>query len=102
GDYTRDKRNIVSIRDGRKPGKLAFFVHFQKDNGDCSGELKGEADVRSPKIAVYRAQGNPCELEFLFDGNKVTLREVAACGSYRDIRCFFEGSFNRKKEIRKK
>ena len=89
GDYIKDKRNIVSIRDGKNATRLAFFVHFEKDNGDCSGELKGEAEIRTAKTAVFRATGNPCELEFSFEGNKVTMKELTACGSYRDIRLFF-------------
>ena len=102
GDYTKDKRNIISIRDGRNEGRLAFFVHFEKENGACTGELKGEAEIRSAKTAVFRASGNPCELEFTFESNRVTMKELAACGSYRDIRCFFDGSYSKKKEPKKK
>jgi hypothetical protein len=102
GDYTKDKRNIISIRDGRSEGRIAFFVHFEKENGECTGELKGEAEIRSAKTAVFRASGNPCELEFTFDANRVTMKELAACGSYRDIRCFFDGSYSRKKELKPK
>lgn len=102
GDYTKDKRNIISIRDGRNEGRLAFFVHFEKENGACSGELKGEAEIRTAKTAVFRASGNPCELEFTFVGNRVSMKEIAACGSYRDIRCFFDGSFSKKIEPKPK
>jgi hypothetical protein len=98
GDYIKDKRNYVSIRDGRNAASMLFFVHFEKDDGDCKGELKGEATLHGIKTAIYRANGNPCVLEFTFTGNVVTMKEEAACGSYRDIKCFFDGSFAKKKE----
>jgi hypothetical protein len=30
------------------------------------------------------------------------MKEVEGCGSYRDIKCFFEGSFPKKKEVKPK
>ena len=98
GDYRKDKRNIVSIRDGKNPSSLMFFVHFEKNNGECRGELKGEAQMHGTKTAIYRANGNPCVLEFTFSGNAVTMNEEEACGSYRDIICFFEGTYAKRKE----
>ncbi len=98
GDYIKDKRNYVSIRDGEKPSDILFFIHFEKDNGECVGELKGEAVMHGIKSALYRAVGNPCVLEFTLSGGTVSLKEQQACGSYRDIKCFFDGSFIKKKE----
>ena len=98
GDYIKDKRNYISVRDGKNSSVVQFFVHFEKNEGACMGELKGEAVISGPKTAVYRANGNPCVLELAFAGNRVTMKEVEACGSYRDIKCFFEGSFARKAE----
>lgn len=98
GDYIKDKRNYISVRDGSNASGLLFFIHFEKDNGDCKGELKGQATLHGQKTAVFKAIGNPCELEFTFSGNTVSMKETAACGSYRDIKCFFDGSFSRKKE----
>jgi len=102
GDYIKDKRNYVSIRDGRNANELLFFTHFEKDNGACTGELKGAATVNGSKSALFRANGNPCVLEFTFSGNNVSMKEVEACGSYRDITCFFDGSYQRKKEAKPK
>ena len=96
GDYIKDKRNYVSVRDGKDPSVLLFFVHFEKNGGECTGELKGEAVVSGAKSAIYRGIGNPCVLELSFNGNRLTLKETEACGSYRDIKCFFEGSYTRK------
>jgi hypothetical protein len=102
GDYVKDKRNYVSIRDGRNSNELLFFTHFEKNKGECTGELKGTATINGAKTALYRANGNPCVLEFSFQGNAVAMREVEACGSYRDITCFFDGSYQKKKEPKQK
>lgn len=98
GDYSRDKRNIIAIRDGKSPSQLRFFVHFEKDKGECRGELRGEATFIKPNIAVYRENGDPCVLQFTFSANSVSMQEVEGCGNYRDIKCFFEGSFPKKKK----
>jgi hypothetical protein len=95
GDYTKGKRNLVSIRDGRSANEFTFFIHFEKEEG-CTGELKGTALMTSSKTAVFRQSGNPCVLEFSFSGNSITLKEAEGCGSYRGARCLFEGSFSRK------
>src|SRR2546423_7932161 len=60
GDYVKDKRNYISVRDGKNPSVILFFIHFEKDNGECTGELKGEATFHGTKTAIYRANGNPC------------------------------------------
>jgi hypothetical protein len=100
-DYGTGKMNLVSIRDGRKADRVTFFVHFEKDNGECSGELKGEAIFTSPTVAEYREDGDPCVLKFNFSSSSVTLTEEA-CGSRRGLKCLFDGSFARKKEIKPK
>ncbi|HEX4852013.1 MAG TPA: hypothetical protein VFV08_14460, partial [Puia sp.] len=43
GDYVTDKLNFISVRDGKNSSYMNFFVHFEKDDGECKGELKGEA-----------------------------------------------------------
>lgn len=102
GDYIKDKRNYVSLRDGKKPSELLFFIHFEKDNGECMGELKGTALLHGTKTALYHAIGNPCVLELTLGTGSVSLKELEACGSYRDIKCFFDGSFKKKKEPKAK
>jgi hypothetical protein len=98
GDYSEDKRNIVSIRDGRDGSRFYFFVHFEKDNGDCKGELKGEAKFVSPGVARYRSYSDPCAVEFTFDAGGVSMKEQGGCGVHRDIKCFFEGYFQRRRD----
>lgn len=99
-DYTAGKMNLVSIRDGRKNDRLTFFIHFEKNNGDCTGELKGEAIIKPGNIAEYREAGDPCVLQFRFSSSSVTLKEIEGCGSRRGLRCSFDGSFVRKKYVK--
>lgn len=96
GDYRQDKRNLVSIRDGSKPGRLLFFIHFEKDGGACKGELKGEMSISGNHSGRFTENNGTCAIEFTFSGNTVRLKELEGCGSYRDIKCFFEGSYIRK------
>lgn len=102
GDYVKDKKNIVSIRDGRNPNELLAFVHFEKEETNCTGELKGGLLLTSGTTAVYRQGGDPCVLEFKFTPGGVTLREAEGCGSHRGFNCVFNGMYPRKKEAKTK
>jgi len=101
-DYGTGKMNLVSIRDGRKKDRLSFFIHFEKSKGECTGELKGEAIIKSPSMAEYREGGDPCVLQFRFTASAVTVKELEGCGSRRGLRCSFDGTYPRKKEIKPK
>jgi hypothetical protein len=98
GDYIQDKRNFISFRDGKNNSVLRFFVHFEKDNGNCKGELKGEARFVSSTVARYIASGDPCSLEFNFNEKNVHMKELEGCGNHRDIRCYFDGIYSKHKE----
>lgn len=98
GDYSQDKRNLISVRDGKDASRILFFVHFEKDNGECKGELKGQAKFISANTARYMANGDPCMVEFLFSAKGVSMKEREGCGNHRDIKCFFEGYFTKRKE----
>ncbi|HEY6900272.1 MAG TPA: hypothetical protein VI233_06505 [Puia sp.] len=102
GDYAQDKRNIVAVRDGRDASRFLFFVHFEKEEGTCKGELKGEAKFVSPGVARYKSYSDPCAIEFTFGPGGITLKEQGGCGVHRDIKCFFEGYYERRKEPRQK
>jgi hypothetical protein len=102
GDYIEDKRNFISFRDGKNNSVLRFFVHFEKDNGNCKGELKGEAKFISPTVLRYVANGDPCSLEFSFAEKNVRMKELEGCGNHRDIRCYFDGTYTRRKETNTK
>jgi len=99
-DYVSGKMNMVSIRDGRKNDRLTFFIHFEKNNGECSGELKGEAIIKSNNSAEYHEDGDPCVLKFTFSSSSVTLNEQEGCGAHRGLRCSFNGSFPKKKYVK--
>jgi hypothetical protein len=58
--------------------------------------LKGEAVVAGNNIIRYTERGNPCALDFVFNGKNVSMKEKGGCGSHRDIKCFFEGIYTRK------
>ena len=102
GDYPKDKKNFISFRDGRTPSQILFFAHFEKDAGQCVGELKGAAHFTSPKTASFKENGSPCTVEFTFGVSSVTMKEIEGCGSFRDIKCFFDGVYPKKKEIKAK
>ena len=100
GDYVAGKMNLVSIRDGRRADRVTFFVHFEKREGACIGELKGEAFWRSATKAEYRQDGDPCVLTFTFTKSSVSLKEHN-CGSRRGPDCIFDGQFIKTKNSKK-
>lgn len=96
GDYYLDKKNLVSVRNGRNENMLNVFIHLSKNEGACSGELKGEV-LLSGNIASFRQSGNPCVVELKFSNKSVTLKEEGGCGSSRGIDCLFDGTYTKKK-----
>jgi hypothetical protein len=96
GDYLKDKKNFVSIRDGRSSNEVLFFIHIEK--GDCSGEVKGTLLMTASNRAVYRQAGDPCQLALQFSGSALTVKEGGGCGSRRGLDCSFDGSYIRKKD----
>lgn len=101
-DYIKDKMNLVSIRDHKEQGKLHFFIHIDKNNGECTGELKGVASFTSANSALYKQQGDACSLQFNFSSSSISVKEVEPCGAHRGVKCSFDGSFPRKKEVKPK
>lgn len=101
GDYVADSRNFVSVRDGKNPSEVSIFIHFEKNKGECNGELKGKARFISGTVAQYYEPGNPCTIQLSFSNVRVTMKETRGCGSYRDIKCYFEGTYLKKKEKKK-
>jgi hypothetical protein len=96
GDYKKDKLNFISVRDGGKPGKLNFFIHIEKPNGNCEGSLRGDMIAVKPKVYHYSKADDHCTLEFTFSGkNNVQVRELEACGNHRGVRCSFDGKFRK-------
>jgi len=101
-DYIKDKLNLVSIRDHKEQGKFHFFIHIDRNNGECDGELKGVARFTSANTALYQQQGDACSLQFNFSSSSVSIKETEPCGAHRGVKCSFDGSFPRKKEAKPK
>lgn len=102
GDYVKGNKNLVSVRDGKKPNEYLFFVYFENGNEEepCGGELRGRMTMVSEKLGVYQGEGDPCKLDFSFAGNKVTVKESGSCGNFRGIKCFFNDTYTKKKEVK--
>ncbi len=98
GDYTKDKTNFISVRDGNIAGRYTFFIHFEKSNDDCTGELKGTLLMVSANKAVFQQSGDPCLIDFTFEKNAVKVKERGSCGNHRGITCLFDDSYKKKKE----
>lgn len=96
-DYDEDQRNFISLRDGKNTNSYSFFIHFEKNEGTCIGELKGEFKMKDLVTAQYRFNGDPCIIDFKFEGNQISLKEEGSCGNHRGIKCFFDDQFKRKK-----
>ncbi len=101
-DYSSEKNNLVSIRDGKKANQFIFFIRFEKEKGQCNGELKGEAKFTGKNTAEYKENGDPCVMQFIFSAASVTVKEVDGCGSHRGLRCSFDGNYTKKKYIKPK
>jgi hypothetical protein len=101
-DYIKDKMNLVSIRDDSKAGKINFFIHFDRNEGECTGELKGVANFTAANTAIYQQPGDACSIQFNFSSSSVSLKEIQACGAHRGVKCSFDGSYPRKKEAKQK
>lgn len=98
GDYEKDKTNFISVRDGNVPNKYTFFLHFEKNKGDCTGELKGILTLVDATKAVFQQSGDPCVIDFSFEKNSVKVKERGSCGNHRGITCLFDDSYRKKKE----
>ena len=102
GDYYKNDKNLVAVRDGRYANQILVYIHTENKSRDCIGELKGEFVMTGTNTAVYRLGGDPCVLSLTFSGNSISLNEERGCGNYRGLDCPFTGSFTRKKEESKK
>jgi hypothetical protein len=102
GDYVKNDKNYISIRDGKDLNTYLFFIHFEKDKGSCVGELKGEFKLKTGTTAIYLQNGDPCVIDFNFSGNYVNVKEQGSCGNHRGIKCFFDDAYRKKREAKTK
>ena len=101
GEYATDKQNFMSIRDGKDANTYMFFIHFEKKEGTCVGELKGQMKMVDAATGIYSQAGDPCIIDFNFEGNEVTLKEKGSCGNRRGMECYFDDTFIKRKEAKK-
>jgi len=97
GDYITDKKNFISVRDGKNSHTYIFFIHFEKNKATCVGELKGEMNLVNETNAVYQESGDPCVINFKFTTSAIKVKEEGNCGNYRGINCPFDFTFKKKK-----
>ncbi len=102
GNYVQNDKNFIALRDGSKPNTYLFFIHFEKNNGTCIGELKGEIKIKDENEGIYTESNDPCLIDFKFNRNEITVKEQGSCGNYRGIKCYFNDSYTKKKEVTKK
>lgn len=101
GDYIADKKNFISVRDGKNATSYTFFIHFEK-NAACTGELKGTMSLTDEKNAVFTESGDPCVINFKFTTSSINIKEQGNCGNHRGITCPFDFTFKKKKSEKKK
>lgn len=102
GDYIQDKRNYISIRDGKNQHTYIFFIHFEKGKDNCTGELKGQMRLVNETNAVYQESGDPCVIHFKFTATSIKINEEGNCGNYRGITCPFDFNFKKNKQAKGK
>ncbi|MEN9696614.1 MAG: hypothetical protein RLZ56_35 [Bacteroidota bacterium] len=101
GNYGADGKNFISLRDHGAPNKYQFFMHFEKREGACIGELKGLLEFNK-NTATYREKGDPCIVHFNIQGTNISIKEEGNCGNHRGITCYFNDNYSLKKKAKKK
>jgi hypothetical protein len=101
GDYARDKKNFISLRDFGNANKYQFFLHFEKKEGTCVGELKGLLTFNKNQ-ATYSEKGDPCTIQFIITGNIIKIKEDGNCGNHRNMTCYFNDSYDKKRKPKTK
>ena len=101
GDYARDKKNFISLRDFGNPNKYQFFLHSAKKSGTCVGELKGLLNFNKNQ-ATYSEKGDPCTIQFTIIGNVIKIKEDGNCGNHRNMTCYFNDSYDKKRKPKAK
>jgi hypothetical protein len=101
GDYARDKKNFIALRDFGNANKYQFFLHFEKKEGTCVGELKGLLNFNKNQ-ATYSEKGDPCTIQFTITGNIIKIKEDGNCGNHRNMTCYFNDSYDKKRKPKNK
>ncbi|MCY7420755.1 MAG: hypothetical protein LH478_03320 [Chitinophagaceae bacterium] len=100
GDYYKGTTNFISLRDGKDAQNYRFYIHFENDGEDkCGGELRGLLSMSSATNAIFKENNDPCVIDFVFTGRQVKFKEQGSCGNYRGIKCFFNDSYIKKRDV---
>jgi hypothetical protein len=51
---------------------------------------------------IFSENGDPCIIDFTFEGNQLFLKEQGSCGNHRGIKCYFNDEYNKVKRTSKK
>jgi hypothetical protein len=81
--------------------KYQFFLHFEKKEGTCVGELKGLLSFNKNQ-ATYTEKGDPCIIHFTIAGQIIKIKEDGNCGNHRNMTCYFNDSYDKKRKPKKK
>ncbi len=100
GDYIMNKKNIISVRDGRNDKERTVFISLSKNDGGCEGEVKGTLKKITENIFRFSAPGDPCSIDMTFSGRVVNIREATGCGNHRGMDCLYAGAYTMKKETK--
>jgi hypothetical protein len=101
GNYGKDAKNFIALRDNGAPNKYQFFIHFEKRNGSCVGELKGVLNFNN-NTATYSEKGDACIVHFSITGNNIAIKEDGNCGNHRGMKCYFNDKFDKVRKSKKK
>jgi hypothetical protein len=101
GNYGSDAKNFISLRDHGAANKYQFFMHFEKRDGACVGELKGVLNFVN-NTATYNEKGDPCIIHFSISGNNIKIKEDGNCGNHRGMTCYFNDNYDRQRKAKKK
>lgn len=97
GTYVQNDRNYIAVRDGKTKQEYLFFLHIDKNDGTCVGELKGTMHMVDSFNATYNFAGDPCIIDFAFDRNIITIKEQGSCGNKRGMDCLFDDAYTKRK-----
>lgn len=98
GNYGKDSRNFITIRDGKTEKDLLFFINMDKGaTSNCQAELKGEAVFVTKDSAVYTTKSDPCAIGFRFGAKSIRITEATICGNKRPADCSFNAYYLKQK-----
>ncbi len=98
GTYYKDKRSYMIVKNAPNH-QYSFYLSMQGIKGG-RGSLKGLVDMRESNEGDYKEQGGICEIHFVFEKNKVIIKENGKCAGHRSRTILFDGSFI-KRQVKK-